>query len=137
MSFSMFFWRNQNKIFQLIVLGVAIFMVHMHALWCSSKNSMLVLPFVWLGNFYSYIHTTIACFMKTLTSNRKLDANLIYHPSFGCLDFISHCFICAGWATRRIVIGIAVNTFFADNRGIAKWAWFGKKSCHANSVYQA
>jgi predicted DCC family thiol-disulfide oxidoreductase YuxK len=35
------------------------------------------------------------------------------------------------------VIGIAVNTFFADNRNIAKWAWFGKKSFHANSVYQA
>jgi hypothetical protein len=35
------------------------------------------------------------------------------------------------------VIGIAVNTFFADNRGTAKRAWLGKKSFHANSVYQA
>jgi hypothetical protein len=35
------------------------------------------------------------------------------------------------------VIGIAVNTFFADNRSIAKRTWFGKKSFHANSVYQA
>jgi len=137
MSFSMFFWRNQNKIFQSIVLSVAIFMMHMHALWCGSKNSMLVLPFVWLGNFYSYVHTAIACFVKTFAANRKLDANLIYYSLLGCLNFISHCFVCASWATRSIVVGVAVNTFFADNRSIAKRARFGKKSFHANSVYQA
>ena len=137
MSFSVFFWRNQNKIVQSVILSVAIFMMHMHAFWSRSKHSMFVLPFIGLGNFYSYVYTTIAGFVKTLASNGKLYANLVYHALLGCLYFISHCFICASWATRRIVIGIAVNTFFADNRGIAKRAWFGKKSFHANSVYQA
>lgn len=137
MSFSVFFGRNQNKIVQSVILSVAIFMMHMHAFWSSSKHSMFVLPSIWLGNFYSYVHTTIACFVKTLASNGELYTNLVYHSLLGCLYFISHGFICASWATRRIVIGIAVNTFFADNRGTAKRAWFGKKSFHANSVYQA
>lgn len=137
MSFSVFFGRNQNKIVQSVILGVAIFMVHMHAFWSRSQHSMFVLPFIWLGNFYSYVHTTIACFVKALTSKRELYSNLVYHSPLGCLYFISHCFICASWATRRIVISIAVNTFFADNRGITERAWLGKKSFHANSVYQA
>jgi hypothetical protein len=35
------------------------------------------------------------------------------------------------------MVSIAVSSFFPHNKGIAKWAWFGKKSFHTYSVCQA
>ena len=137
MNISMFFWRNQNKIFQAVILGVAVFMVNMYAFWSRRKDAVLIFPLVWIGNFYSYVHTTIACFMQPLASNRQLNADLVYHFFLGGLNLIGHCFVCASRTTRSVVIGIAVNTFPPDNGGIAKWARFGKKSFHASNIYQA
>ena len=136
-NFSMFFWGYQNKITQLVVLRVAVFMVYVYTFGRSSKNTVLVLPFVWFSNFYAYIHTTITCFMQTFAPHRKLNSDLRYNALFGCFDFICHCFICAGWATRSVVVGIAVNAFFPQNRGSAKWTWFSKKSFHGGIIYQA
>ncbi len=135
--FSVFFWGYQNKIFQSVILSVSIFMMYMNTFWSSSKNPMLVFPFVWFGNFYSYVDTTITCFVKTFTSHGKLYPNLIYNSLLSCFDFIGHCFICTVWAARSVVIGIAVNAFFTDNRNIAKRTWFSKKSFHTHIVCQA
>lgn len=131
MNFFMFFWGYKQKIFQAIVLRIFIFMMYVNTFWGISKKTMLVFPFIWLCNFYFDVHTAISCFVQMLTANRKLHTDLIYNLLFNFFYFFSQCFIRTVWATRRIMISLAISAFLSHNRGVAKRAWFGKKSFHA------
>ena len=137
MGISMFLGCYQNKIVQTVVLSIAIFMMYMNTLWSICKNAMFVFPFIWLCNFYSNVNTSIAGFMKTLASNWKLNANLIYNSFFSCFCLFGQSFIGTIRTARGIMVSIAISPFFANNGISAKWTLFSKKSFHAHSIYQA
>jgi len=136
MRISMLLRSDKPKIFNLVVLSVFVYVVYMYAFWGVGHNAVLILPLVWLCCFHLNIHKPIARFVQSFTSNRKADTNFVQDLFANRFCLGSERFVRAIWASWRVVIGVAVGSFFPYDGSTAKRAWFRQKFFHARSVYQ-
>lgn len=128
--FAVLGWCNQKKVFKAVVLGVTVLMVNVYAFWRARYPAMLVLPTVWLRNFYANVDQTIAGFMQFFCAYRKRYSNLGQHLMPHSFGFWRERFVCAVRTSWRVVIGVAVQPFLAYDLGAAKrakfeWKFFG------------
>jgi len=127
---------NKPEIFNSIVLSVFVYVMYMYAFWGVGHNAMLIIPLVWLCCFYLNIHKSIARFVQSLASNRKADTNFVQDLLANRFYFRSERFVRAVWASWRVVIGVAVGSFFPYDGSTAKRTWFRQKFFHSHSVCQ-
>lgn len=132
MLFAVLGWRDQKKVFKAVVLGVAVFMVNVHAFWRACYPAMLVLPLVWLSNFYANVNQSVLRLVQFFCTNGELHANLGQHGATRSLGGICKRFSGAVRASWCVVVSVAVRSLFAHNgrttkRAEFEWKFFGHK----------
>ena len=131
-----FLWGHKHEIFNAVVRSIAVNMMHMFTKFCICAYTVFVFPLAWFRRFYHNVHKPIRSGVQSSTSYWKLYANFIYNCLSRKKTFWRKRFVRAIGAARRVMVRIAVSPFFAYDCRTAERAWFGKKSFHADSVYQ-
>lgn len=125
--FTMFGWCNQNKVLKAVVLGISVFMMHVHSFWCICYHAVLVFPTVRLCNFYANVEQPIAGFVKFFCADWQRYADFVQYLLSHSFGFWRKRFVGAVRATRSVMVGVAVKPLFAYDLSVAKWAKFERK----------
>ena len=127
MFFAVSRWSNYDKVFKPVILCVSVFVVHMQSFWCTCHDTVLILPQVWLRNFYAHVNQPIPGFVKFFCADRKQHSNFVQHLPSHSFGFWCEGFVCAVRASWRVMVSIAVKPLFAYDLSIAKRAQFERK----------
>ena len=134
---AMFFRCNKQKVLWPVVLCVAIFVMNMQMRRRFGNNAVLVFPNIRLSNFDFNVHKPVTCFVQSFVPNRPFAAYLLQNAMFGFQNIRIQGFSCAITTARRVMVRLAVRSWFAYDRALAIRAKFLHRWAHRPIVYQA